>query len=352
MDGGGDCVVSKRLGLIIFLVMCASFFLIAPGRVMAANLSFYAYPEFTRGVNTSAELLQATGEEYLIVRGLDDAVYYCIFSRASGLWGDWSGLPGATCDRPAATIHQGMLHIVIRGIDGESLWHGYVDIGTSGFSGWVQMQGAALSAPTLTSDGGGMCLVVRGLDNRVYYSRYSGGSWGDWVDITAGSTCDSPAAALYTGNLYIVVRGMDGQSLWFGQVDLGDDSFSGWTLLPGATIAAPTIAPDGEIFYLVVRGRNNKIYGNMWNGTGWEGWTPLLTGATWDSPTAVIAGGELHIVTRGRQRFTLWHCHADPFTPNRGGFSIFSHVDGATASPPTLVGPGNAVPQYALHRVR
>lgn len=338
---------SKRIGVIIFVVMCSSFFLIVPGRVAAVSMAFYLSPDFNRVVSPSAGVLQASGEEYLVVRGLDDAVYYCVYSRSSGVWGDWSGLPGATCDRPAAAVFQGMLHIVIRGVDGESLWHGSVDLGTGGFSGWVQLQGAARSAPTLTSDGVELYLVVRGLDNRVYYTRYSGDSWGAWVDITEGSTCDSPAATLCAGDLYIVVRGMGSQSLWFGQVDLGDASFSGWTLLPGATVAAPTLTPDGEVCYLVVRGLNNKIYGNRWNGTSWEGWTPLLTGATYDAPAAVIAGDELHVVTRGRQRFTLWHCHADASAPNKGGFSIFSQVDGATTSPPTLTASRNAVSSYS-----
>lgn len=38
---------------------------------------------------------------------------------------------------------------------------------------------------------------------------------GDWMALP-GSTVDSPAAVMYGNELHIVVRGSDGNSLWYG----------------------------------------------------------------------------------------------------------------------------------------
>jgi hypothetical protein len=39
----------------------------------------------------------------------------------------------------------------------------------------------------------------------------------------------------------MVVRGMDGNTLWNGYTDLTSSAFSGWTLLDGSTPSTPTL---------------------------------------------------------------------------------------------------------------
>ena len=92
-----------------------------------------------------------------------------------------------------------------------------------------------------------MADVVRGSNNCIYYSTYNSNtaSWSSWNCLPTGTTMDSPAATVVSDTLYVVVRGMDGESLWFGSVNLADDSFSGWTLLSGSTSSTPTLTSNG-----------------------------------------------------------------------------------------------------------
>ena len=106
----------------------------------------------------------------------------------------------------------------------------------------------------------GSFAVVRGTNNRIYYRYCSWGVWDDWNMVPSGSTCDSPAAVVYDGKLYMVVRSMDGDKLWFGWVNLIDDSFSGWSLISGSTPSKPTLTRWGSTLVLVVRGTNDRIY--------------------------------------------------------------------------------------------
>ena len=135
-----------------------------------------------------------------------------------------------------------------------------------------------------------MANVVRGSNNCIYYSTYNSNtaSWSSWNCLPTGTTMDSPAATVVSNTLYIVVRGMDGASLYFSSVNLADNSFSGWTLLSGSTPSAPTLTSNGTALALVVQGSDNNIYYRIYTIATqiWTGWTPLPSGTTPDSPTA------------------------------------------------------------------
>lgn len=134
------------------------------------------------------------------------------------------------------------LHIVVRGMDGTSLWHTKVLCDGSGSPVWTPLSGATPSKPTLTaSQGTGkLHLAVRGLDNGTWFREYAS-SWGSWVGVPTGASCDGPAAAVVENKLHFVVRGMDGNTLWHGYVDLSTDTFTGWDPLSGSTPSALTL---------------------------------------------------------------------------------------------------------------
>lgn len=288
------------------------------------------------------------GYIYQVVRGLDNRIYYCRNS-SSVSWESWNVLTGLTCDSPAATVCSGKLHFVVRGFSeidiymNYSLWYGSVDVSTGSFLGWTGLSGLTSSAPTLTSNGTHVCLVVRGLGNRIYYRVYSCESevWGSWRSVPAGLTCDSPAAAMLGNELHMVVRGCFSSgsvylnyTLWYGSVDLSTGSFLGWTGMSGLTSSTPTLtasqAPDK--LCLVVRGLDDRIYYNVWNSLGWEGWTSLPSGFTCERPAATVIGNELHFVVIGLNGM-LWHSYVDL---SNGDFPGWTRVSGDTESPPTL----------------
>jgi subtilisin family serine protease len=101
------------------------------------------------------------------------------------------------------------------------------------------------------------------------------------------------AAALPSG-VHLVVRGMDNA---IHHNRFNGTSWTGWTSLPGRTLDAPILAATGTV-QLVVRGTDNGIYHNRFGGGQWLGWTQL-PGSTSSSPALAIGGGLLHLGVRG-----------------------------------------------------
>ncbi|MCJ7425179.1 C25 family cysteine peptidase [Candidatus Bathyarchaeota archaeon] len=283
----------------------------------------------------------------LVVRGLDNRIYYRLYNSTSG-WRPWSALQtGTTVDSPASAICNNELHIVVRGMDGIGLWHCYVDLSSGTPSGWTWLDGSTPSPPTLTTNGTVLALVVRGWDNRIYYRTYSFAprNWGGWNVVPAGLTCDGPAAALLGGNLHIVVRGFStanvngNNSLWNIIVNPSSGVVRNWVSISGATSSKPDLAVNqtANKLYLIVRGLNNRIYWRTYNATtdSWAEWNVLPTGTTPDGPSAMVADSKLHIVVRGMDGKTLWHCYINL---SSGTPSSWTKLDGSTPSPPTLTG--------------
>jgi parallel beta-helix repeat protein len=270
----------------------------------------------------------------LVVRGVDNRIYYRVWSGNG--WEDWKVLPGATIDSPAAVLLGNELQVVVRGSDGYSLWHGYVNMTDNKFSGWTMLSGSTPSAPTLTSNGTVLCLVVRGGDNRIYYRCY-GGSWGSWYAVPTGATPYGPAAAMIGDNLTIVVRGMDGASLWQTIIRTTDSTvLRSWTQISGSTLSRPVLTASASTnkLYLVVRGNDNAIYCRSYDALAdsWGSWI-ALTGSTIDGPGAAVVDGWLHVVVRGSVGSTLWHGHVDLSSSIFSGWTLLT---GSTPSAPTL----------------
>jgi hypothetical protein len=242
-------------------------------------------------------------------------------------------LPGSTLDSPAAAMLGNELHIVVRGSDGHSLWYGNVSMNAnttdSTFHGWTLLDGATPSAPALTSNGTVLCLVVRGEDDRIYY-RCHNGSWGSWSAVPTGAASDGPTVAMLGNELHVVVRGMDGNSLWHVIVNMDSGAVvRDWTSISGATRSKPALAADqtDDELYLIVRGLDNAIYYRSYNRLTdfWGDWN-ALPGATVDGPTVTIPSDKLYTVVRGLDGSLLWFWDG----------TSWDLLSGSTPSPPTL----------------
>jgi parallel beta-helix repeat protein len=185
-------------------------------------------------------------------------------------------------------------------------------------------------------------LVVQGSNNRIYYRNYFNGAWKDWKVVPSGTTCDTPAAAVANDKLYMVVRGMDGNSLYFGSINLVDDSFSGWDWISGSTPSKPVlIKEDDSNLCLVVRGTDNRIYYRFYYCLAdyWNGWLVTPSGTTPDTPAAAINGDYLHLVVRG---MTGGIYHQQVYIPTQD-YSGWNSGSGDTPSAPTLTNYGDDV---------
>jgi hypothetical protein len=58
------------------------------------------------------------------------------------------------------------------------------------------------------------------------------------------------------------------------------------------TASKPALAAvsDTEV-YLAVRGSDNRIYVNRWDGTGWANWNQIPTGNARNGPSITVANG-------------------------------------------------------------
>jgi hypothetical protein len=281
----------------------------------------------------------------LVVRGLDNRIYYRLYNSTSG-WKPWSALQtGTTIDSPAAAVCNNELHIVVRGLDVNSLWHGYVNLADNTFVGWTRLSGSTPSAPTLTSNGTVLCLVVRGGDNRIYYRTYafSPRGWGGWNVLSRGLTCDGPAAAMLGDKLHIVVRGFSATdvygnySLWHVIINPDLGVARDWVSVSGYSPSKPTLTSNGMMLCLVVRGLDNRIYWRVYNvpADSWASWNVVPTGSTHDGPSATIADNKLHFVVRGLDVNSLWHGYVN-LADNT--FVGWTRLSGSTPSPPALTG--------------
>jgi hypothetical protein len=228
------CVFNNKLQIVVVGTDGTSLWY---GNVDLGTSSFSGWTLLS-GATPSAPTLASNGTALcLVVRGMDNRIY-CSWYTSS--WGQWQAVPtGATGDTPAAAMLGNDLHIVVRGMDGQSLWDTIVKYDGSVARGWMQVSGATPSRPALIWDGSDtQWLVVRGMDNRIYCRPYadSGDSWGLWSVLHPGATIDGPGAMVCGSRLYVVVRGSDGNSLWFW------DSSGIWSPISGSTPSAPTLA--------------------------------------------------------------------------------------------------------------
>jgi len=264
---------------------------------------------------------------YLVVRGLDGRVWW---RQCSGvLCGVWSSVQeGFTDEAPGAVVVGGRLWLVVRGLN-NGLYFGYVDLATGGFSGWQPIPGGTYFRPALATDGSRLWLVVTGFDGRVWVNKYdvATGQWGTWQPVPVGSTNAAPAAAYYAGRLYIAVRGTNGV-IYYATTSDGA-SFSSWSPLGGSTPSAPYLTSDGTSLYLVVRGDDNRIWVSRYSGS-WSSWEAIPGGYADEAPAAVAVGGRLYVAVKGLGNVAIWITYKDT------QWNTWNPLDGGTNKPITL----------------
>jgi hypothetical protein len=278
--------------------------------------------------------IQTSANLWLVVRGIGDGIYYRAYV---GTWGNWVRLPGLTCDAPAATVWSNELHMVVRGKDGLTLWHGYVNLNTGAFSGWARISGSTPSPPALADAGNKLYLVVRGISNEIYLRIYdcTSRSWGNWIRLP-GNTYNGPSATIVGNTLHIVVQG-GSQSIWHGRMDITTNQWLGWTKLTGLTPSSPALAAsaDGNI-YLVVHGTDNRIYWNRYDGASWTGWQVIPSGLTDIGPGIGFTNNKIYVCVKSISNTFIYVNEMD-LTIDR--WLGWSRLDGATPSGPELCGP-------------
>jgi hypothetical protein len=114
-----------------------------------------------------------------------------------------------------------------------------------------------------------------------------------------GFTLSGPAPSFDQVNDYVFVRGTNNR-IYVNAFN--GTTWSGWSEVPGhgLTPSAPAATTSGTTVSLFVRGTDNKIWVNTLNGTSWSGWSPVPgNGLTIDTPNAMANGNNLFLFVRG-----------------------------------------------------
>jgi hypothetical protein len=225
---------------------------------------------------------------------------------------------------------------VIRGVYNGQIWHSYVNLIDGTFSNWELLSGSTLTAPTLVSNGTTLCLVALDQYGNIYYRTYSlSRVWSNWAAWPNGATTATPSAALVGNVLHLVVKGPDGTSLYYSNLNLDSHAFSGWTYLNGGTPSSPTLTTNGTALCLVVRDQYSNIYYRFYSiaGSTWSNWVAWPSGGSPEAPAATLIGNTLYIVVKGPDGNTLYSSSVNTST---GTFSGWTYLTGATPSKPTL----------------
>lgn len=138
-------------------------------------------------------------------------------------------------------------------------------------------------------------------------------------------------------DLELIVRGTD-NGIYHNTFN--GTNWTGYTSLGGLTPSRPALAagPNGTL-ELVVRGTDNGIYHNRFNGAVWSGYTSR-GGSTNDAPALAARSTGVDLVVRGTDN-GVYH---DRFTFASATWSGFIAVGGATLTTPALVASALAPP--------
>ena len=122
------------------------------GSVDLISGSFSMWTQLSGATPSPPVLTSNSTHLCLVVRGTNNVIFYRWYDLAVESWGDWTGFPyGATPDVPAAEIVANDLHVVVRGMNFDQIWHGILDLQGDVWSGWTLLDGTTPSKPVLTS---------------------------------------------------------------------------------------------------------------------------------------------------------------------------------------------------------
>ena len=103
---------------------------------------------------------------FLVVRGIDNGIYYKSLGSDRRRWGVWQEVAGGGKTPSAPAVAQGL--VLVRGTDDELHHNSFY--GTDSWTGWERVPngGKTPSAPTLAHTPGFFVAVVRGTDDAIY----------------------------------------------------------------------------------------------------------------------------------------------------------------------------------------
>jgi probable HAF family extracellular repeat protein len=245
--------------------------------------------------------------------GSDSALWHITQSAASGPWGSWSGLGGASfTSEPAvaaddAGLSTGIIEVLEISADG-TLWH--IAQKTRGdWSGatWDNLGSGFKGRPALIADSNRtLHAFVRTSNDSILALTQSNPGSANWPAVSLGGVVTSnPAAALDgAGSLQVVATGTD-QALWNSGVTISGDVIP-WSSAGGSLKGDPSLISRGGVLYAFGRGDDDSVLFNFKQSNQWGSWQSL-GGVIVDNPRAILNyDGRAEVFVAGTDN-AVWH---------------------------------------------
>ena len=270
------------------------------------------------GVDATNE--PGTDRTDVVVRGTDGQVW--INSGDTTPWTRVNFLPGGIKGDPTVTSWaNGRVDVFARGAD-DKLWQSFKPFAQADFQPWIKPlgdDGTLAGSPDATAlRPGRLDVFVTGTDGQIYQRFWNDVAWNrSWIPLGAPavniSVVGDPTAVwgrpTAVNRLDLFVRGSD-DKLW--QDNWNGSSWSGWARPVGLNGALAS-SPDATLFdrggtpasqsniAVFVRGTDGGMWGIDFTSIGWGSWARFGTSADTilDSP-GVAYGPDRHIEIFGR----------------------------------------------------
>jgi hypothetical protein len=286
------------------------------------------YPVYFPGNGTSEPLTTYHGGEY------PDPLQAC-----PG-YGAPSGLPvfvevGGNINTTAGAVHS------FTG-NGVPLAHCVIDSSNSAVGSYLKSRGSVVVVPQQPLVTGVRYVVAVTVNGSAYTWSFTVGPFGgttpppppppppaNWQSLGGVLTSSPDASSWGPNRVDVFVRGANNamfQNTWNGS------SWTGFTSLGGVITSSPDAVSWGsnriDVF---ARGQDNGLWHQSWNGSAWSGWQSLGGVITSDPDVASWGPGRLDIFARG-QNNGIWH-----MSWNGSRWSGWDPLGGVFTSDPSAV---------------
>lgn len=193
--------------------------------------------------------------------------------------------------------------------------------GTCTSGQWSLLDGLTPDAVNLAASSSHLFMGARSTDNTIWYrSMDATGAWSGWVQLPGYTpsaivfTDARPAVIVFNSNLYIFAKGAGTNNIWYGSLPLSGGAvsglFSGWTLLPGPSPYAVSLATDGTYLYVAAVAPDGSIWHQRMSTSGvWSGWVMISGSGSDVAPAITVFQNRLYFVCKERAASNLWYSY-------------------------------------------
>ncbi|MBN1994238.1 MAG: hypothetical protein JW953_16190 [Anaerolineae bacterium] len=259
-----------------------------------------------KSTSAPAAVARSSGQIDLVVRGYDQALWYCSYDIAGGNCLDWSNAAGGLLASGPAITSRGPdeLDVFAIGTDNEiyrvhwasGLWGDWQQVNGGGSGPMPQrlVPMPELPAPAVVARGAGLDLFRVGPDNTLRWLHSDDGStWEEAVNLGGMLASGAGVVSWDANHMQVFARGVD-EALWYltydGHWDMGPDGSYQWQRVSlagmdeGVTItSAPTaVSPAPGQIVVYARGSDQQLWQIEYSGGSWGSWSsgggPIASG--------------------------------------------------------------------------